>query len=88
MIGVKQYGMEVRVRERGEERRGANRMLERKPEAKRSLGRPRRSWEDNMKCVLKQSVGTKRTGLIWLRIGNGRETRGNRLTNWNNTLQY
>jgi len=29
--------------ERGEERRGENRMLERKPEAKRSLERPRRS---------------------------------------------
>ena len=43
--------------ERGEERRGANGMLEKKPEAKRSLERPRRSLEDNIKCVLKKSVG-------------------------------
>jgi hypothetical protein len=43
---------------RGEERRGANRMLGRKPEEKRSRRRPRRSWEDNIKCVLKKSVGT------------------------------
>jgi hypothetical protein len=43
-----------------EERRGANKMLERKPEKKRSRGRPRRSWEDNIKRVLKKSVGRRR----------------------------
>jgi hypothetical protein len=31
------------------ERRGAYRVLVRKPEGKRLLGRPRRSWGDNIK---------------------------------------
>jgi hypothetical protein len=38
-----------------------------KPEGKRPLGRPRCSWEDNVKMDL-QDVGV-RTGLGWLRIG-------------------
>jgi hypothetical protein len=32
-----------------EERRGAYRVLVRKPEGRRPLGRPRRIWEDNIK---------------------------------------
>jgi hypothetical protein len=38
------------------ERRGVYRVLVGKPEGKRSLGRPRRKWEDNIKMVL-QEVG-------------------------------
>ena len=34
------------------ERRGVHRVLVRKPEGKRPLGRPRRRWEDNIKIVL------------------------------------
>ena len=37
-------------------RRGAYRILVGKPEGKRPLGRPRRSWEDNIKMDL-QEVG-------------------------------
>jgi hypothetical protein len=38
------------------EERGVHRVLVRKPEGKRSLGRPRRRWEDNIKMDL-QYVG-------------------------------
>jgi len=38
------------------ERRGVHRVLVGKPEGKRPLGRPRRSWEDNIKMAL-QEVG-------------------------------
>ena len=36
------------------ERRGVYRVLVRKPERKRALGRPRRRWEDNIKMDLKE----------------------------------
>jgi hypothetical protein len=47
-----------------------HRVLERKPEGKRPLGRPRRRWENNIKMIrtLEVVVGT---GWIWLRIGTG-----------------
>jgi hypothetical protein len=38
------------------ERRGVHRVLGRKPEGKRPVGRPRRRWEDNIKRDL-QEVG-------------------------------
>jgi hypothetical protein len=38
------------------EDRGVHRLLVRKPEEKRPLGRPRRIWEDNIKMVV-QEVG-------------------------------
>ena len=38
------------------EGRGVHRVLVRKPEGKRQLGRPRRKWEDNIKIDL-QEVG-------------------------------
>jgi hypothetical protein len=38
------------------EERGVHRVLVGKPEVKRSFGRPRRSWEDNIKMDL-QEVG-------------------------------
>jgi hypothetical protein len=50
------------------ERRGAYRVLVGKPERKRPLGRPRRTWEDNIKMDLKDLKGTW-TGSGWLRIG-------------------
>jgi hypothetical protein len=36
------------------ERKGAYAILEGKPEGKRTLGRPRRRWEDNIKGNLKK----------------------------------
>ena len=36
-----------------EERRDACRVLVRRPEGKRPLGRPRRIWDDNIKMFLK-----------------------------------
>ena len=50
------------------EGRGVHRALVVKPEGKRSLGRPRRRWEDNMKRKWEGVVGT---GWSWLRIGTG-----------------
>ena len=47
-----------------------HRVLVGKPEGKRSLGRPRRRWEDNIKMGL-QEVGGVETGWSWLRIGIG-----------------
>jgi hypothetical protein len=38
--------------ERMGERRGAHKVLVRKPEGKRPLERPRRRWEDNIKVNL------------------------------------
>jgi len=43
------------------EKRGVYRILVRKPEGKRALGRPRRRWEDNNKMDL-QEVGCEGTG--------------------------
>ena len=53
-------------------RRGAYRALLGKPEGRRSLGRRRRRWEDNINMVLRE-VGWGRawTGSIWLRIETG-----------------
>jgi hypothetical protein len=47
------------------EERGAHRVLVRKPEEKRPLGRPRRRWEDNIKMDL-QEVGLGCGDLIGL----------------------
>jgi len=56
------------------ERRGVYRVLVRKREGKRTLGRPRRRWEDNIMMDLqifrKWDVGIW-TGWSWLRIGKG-----------------
>jgi hypothetical protein len=51
------------------ERRGVYRVLVGKPEGKRTLGRPRRRWEDNIKMGLTGSRMGAWTGLIRLRIG-------------------
>jgi hypothetical protein len=42
----------------------AYRLLVGKPEGKRSLGRPRRSWVDNIKMKLLEIVGVVWTGLV------------------------
>jgi hypothetical protein len=53
------------------ERRGAYRDLVGKPEGSRPLGKPRRSWEDNIKMDLREVGWGAWTGSIWLRIGTG-----------------
>jgi hypothetical protein len=47
------------------EGRGVNRFLVGKPEGKRSLGRPKRRWEDNIKMDL-QEVG-------WIEVAQDRD---------------
>jgi hypothetical protein len=41
------------------------------PEGRRSLGRPRRRLEDNIKMDLQEVEWRAWTGLIWLKIGTG-----------------
>jgi len=53
------------------ESRGAYRVLVGNPDGKGPLGRPRRSWENNIKVDLQKVGWGKWTGLIWLRIGTG-----------------
>jgi hypothetical protein len=53
------------------ERRGAYRALVGKPEGRRSLERPRRRCEDNIKMDLREVGWGAQTGLNWLRIGTG-----------------
>jgi hypothetical protein len=45
--------------------KGVYRVLVGKPEGKRSLGRPRRRWEDNIKINL-QEVGCG--GMVWIEL--------------------
>jgi hypothetical protein len=52
------------------EGRGAYRILVRRLEGRRPVGRPRRRWEDNIKTDL-QEDGWGWTGLSWLRTGTG-----------------
>ena len=52
------------------EDRGVNRVLVRKPEGKRSLGKPRRRWEDNIKMYL-QEVGGGRGD--WMELAQDRD---------------
>jgi hypothetical protein len=47
------------------EGRGVYRVLVRRPESKRLLGRPRRKWEDNIKMDLRE-IGTD--GANWIRL--------------------
>ena len=55
----------------GGERRGVYRVLVRKPEGKRPLGRSRRRWEDNIKMDIQEAGWGAWIGFIWLRIGTG-----------------
>jgi hypothetical protein len=50
------------------DKRNACRNLVGKPEGKRRLGRPRRSWEDNIKMVLREIGWGGMDWMIWLRI--------------------
>ena len=52
------------------EERGVHRMLVGKPERKRSLGRHRRRWEDNIKMDLKE-VGWRRGD--WMELAQVRD---------------
>jgi hypothetical protein len=53
------------------EKRNAYKILVRKPEGKRPLGRPRCRWVENIKIDLREIGwdGMVWTGSIWLRIG-------------------
>jgi hypothetical protein len=53
------------------EERGVHRVLVGKPEGMRSLGRPKRRWEDNIRMDLQEVGGVVGTGWSWLRIGTG-----------------
>ena len=52
------------------ERRGVYRVLMRKPEGKRPLGRPRRRWEDNIRMDL-QEVGCR--DMDWIELVQDRD---------------
>jgi hypothetical protein len=52
------------------ERRSAYRALVGKPEGRRSLGRPRRRWEDNIKMDLRE-VGWG--GMDWINLAQDRD---------------
>jgi hypothetical protein len=52
------------------EERGVHRVLVRKPEGKKPLGRPRRRWEDNIKMDL-QEVGGSRGD--WMELAQDRD---------------
>jgi hypothetical protein len=52
-----------------EEKRNTYRILVRKPEGRRPLGRPRRRWVDNIKMDLREIVCMVWIELIWFRIG-------------------
>ena len=50
---------------------GAYRVLVEKLKRKRTFGRPRRKWEDNIKTDLREVGKEAFTGFIWLRLGTG-----------------
>jgi hypothetical protein len=51
--------------------RGVHRVLVGKLEGRRTMGRPRRRWEYNIKMDLQEFEGVVWTGWSWLRIGTG-----------------
>jgi hypothetical protein len=51
--------------------RGVYRVLIRKTEGKRQLGRPMRRWKDNIKMDLQEVGCGVWTGLSWFGIGTG-----------------
>ena len=54
---------------RMEEGRSAFKILTGKPTGKRTLGRPRRRWEENIRMNLQEIGNNTRNWWIWLRIG-------------------
>jgi hypothetical protein len=67
--------------------RGGNvyRVLVGKPEGKRPPERPRRRWEDGIKCTLGRLTGGVWSGFTWLRIG---IVGGLLWTRWNNCQEF
>jgi hypothetical protein len=61
----------IRSPDRQGERKDAYRVLVGTPEGKRPVGRPRNSFDDNIKMALLAVGWGACTGLIWLRIGRG-----------------
>jgi hypothetical protein len=55
------------------EKRNVYRLLLRKSEGKRPLGRLKRRWVDNIRMDLGKVGWGDWTGLVWLRIGRGEE---------------
>jgi hypothetical protein len=53
------------------EERGVYRVLVRKPEEKRQMGRPGRKLEDNIKMDLQEVGCGVWSGLVWIRIETG-----------------
>ena len=53
------------------ERRGVYRVLVRKPEGKRPLGRPRHRWEDNIKMGLQE---VRCGGMDWIELAQDRDS--------------
>jgi hypothetical protein len=53
------------------EKRGVYRILVGRPEGRQPLGRPKHTWEDNIKMDLQEVGWGAWTGLSWLRIGTG-----------------
>jgi hypothetical protein len=54
-----------------ERREKCTRFLVGKPEGKRSIGRPRRRWEDGIRMSLRETGWREWIGFDWLRIGTG-----------------
>jgi hypothetical protein len=54
-------------------KRNVYRLLVGKPEGKRSLGKPRQRWVDNLRWILEREDGVVWTGLVWLWIGTSGE---------------
>jgi hypothetical protein len=55
------------------EKRNFYRLLVGKPQGKRTLGRPRHRWVDNIRMDLGEVGSVMWTGLVRLRIGTGGE---------------
>jgi hypothetical protein len=53
------------------ERRGVSRVLVGKPDGKRPLGKPRCTWEGNIKMDLQEVGCGAWNASVWLRIGTG-----------------
>jgi hypothetical protein len=53
------------------ENRGMQRVLVRKPDGRRPLGRPRRRWEVILRWIFRKLEGVVGTGWSWPRIGTG-----------------
>jgi hypothetical protein len=55
-------------------KRSAHRLLVGKPEGKRTVGRPKRRWVDDIEMdLIEIGWGWGWTGLVWLRIGTSGE---------------